>query len=474
MKMKIMNEGRRRRVSGMLLLLAFLGGCGVQKRPPLQPGESAFPQPSGYNAFSVEQEIQLGQQAAAEADAQLPELPARGPIQDYVSTLGQKLASQLPQNPYVFNFKVVNQKEINAFALPGGPVRINLGTVQAADSESELAGVIAHEISHVYLRHATRNASKQQIAQIPAAILGGILGGGAGGQLARMGLEFGLGSVFLKYSRDAESEADRTGAKIMYEAGYDPRAMVRFFEKLEGQEKGKEGSQFLSDHPNPGNRVEAVTLAISQLPPKRYIENAAEYGRIHTLAMQMKPMTAQQVAQMQQQKRGRADNISTGSITPSGNFRTLNHGAYQIQYPDNWEALGDRNSAVTIAPRAGLSQNAIAYGVVISGYQPPAQQSLSTSAQQIYQGLQQANPTMQVESGVQQLSVSGLPALAVNLRSASPLASADGNQVAERDMLVTIQRRDGTVLWLLFIAPEQQFNALSPTFRQMLESLRMG
>lgn len=463
---------RRHNFSSILLLLAFVFGCGVQKRPPLQPGESAFPQPAGYNAFSIEQEMQLGKQAAAEADSQLPELPARGPIQDYVSTLGQKLASQLPQNQYVFNFKVVNQKEINAFALPGGPVRINLGTIQAADSESELAGVIAHEISHVYLRHATRNASKEQIAQLPAAILGGILGGGVGGQLARMGLEFGLGSVFLKYSRDAESEADRTGAKIMYEAGYDPRAMVRFFEKLESQEKGKEGSQFLSDHPNPGNRVEAVTFAISQLPAKRYTENASEFRRVHAQAMQMTPYTAQQIAQMQQQKRGRAETVSAGAINPSGNFRTLNHGAFQIQYPDNWETFGNQNSAVTIAPRAGLSENAIAYGVVISGYQPQAQQSLSASTQQIFQGLQQSNPSMQAEGGAQQLSVSGLQGLAVNLRSASPLASANGNQVAERDMLVTIQRQDGSVLWLLFIAPEQQFNALSPTFRQMLDSLR--
>ncbi len=465
---------RRNRIGSALLLLTFVFGCGVQKRPPLQPGEDAFPQPSGYDAFSIDQEVQLGRQAAAEADSQLPELPARGPIQDYVSTLGHKLASQLPKNLFVFDFKVVNQKDINAFALPGGPVRINLGTIQAAGSEAELAGVMAHEISHVYLRHSTRNASKEQIAQIPAAILGGILGGGVGGQLARMGLEFGFGSVFLKYSRDAESEADRTGAKIMYEAGYDPHAMVRFFEKLEQQAGGKSGSQFLSDHPNPGNRVDAVNFAISQLPPKRYIENTSDFQRIHALAMKMNPYTAQQIAQMQQQKRGRADTVNAGAISPRGGFKTLNHGAFQIQYPDNWETFGARNSAVTIAPRAGLSQNAIAYGVVISGYQPQGQQSLSASAGQIYQGLQRSNQGMQAQGGAQQLTVDGQPALAVNLLSASPLVSSDGSQVPERDMLVTIQRHDGSVLWLLFIAPEQQFNALNPTFNHMLDSLRMN
>src|SRR5438270_10226940 len=146
----------------VLFFAVLMSACGVQKRPPLQPGENAFPQPSGYNAFSVEQEVQLGRQAAAEADAQLPELPPRGPVQDYVSTLGQKLASQLPKNPYVFDFKVVNQKDINAFALPGGPIRINLGTVKAPDSEGEFAGLIANEISHVNLRLATRTPPKEQ------------------------------------------------------------------------------------------------------------------------------------------------------------------------------------------------------------------------------------------------------------------------------------------------------------------------
>ena len=254
-----------------------LTSCAVKNRAPLQAGDTTFPEAKGFNSFSVDQEVQIGKQAAAEADAQLPELPARGPISDYVSTLGQKLARQLPENKYEFNFKVINQKEINAFALPGGPIRLNLGTLQAADNEAELAGVLAHEISHVYLRHATRNASKAQIAQIPAAILGGILGNGAGGQLARMGLEFGLGSVFMKYSRDAESEADYLGAKIMYEAGYDPQAMVAFFRKLEEMDKGSGGPQFLSDHPNPGNRAEAVTGAISQLPAKRFVTQSNEF-----------------------------------------------------------------------------------------------------------------------------------------------------------------------------------------------------
>jgi hypothetical protein len=366
----------------------------------------------------------------------------------------------------------VNEKDINAFALPGGPVRVNLGTIQAADSEAQLAGVLAHEISHVYMRHATRNASKEAIISLPAQIAGAILGNGIGGQLARLGIQFGAGSVFLKYSRDAESEADRTGAKIMYEAGYDPRAMAQFFEKLEG-ETGNGGPQFLSDHPNPGNRAAAVTAEISQLPPKHFIENTQEFQRIKQLAMRMHPYTAEQIAQMQRQRRPQFDGSALSSIQPSGGFQMLNGNGFAIQYPSNWRTYGDGRSAILIAPPAGVSQNAIAYGVLISGYAPQQSQSLEQSTQQVFSALERSNPGMRELSAKSNMSVNGMPAAVVNLVSESPLTS-NGQPVSERDVLVTMQRQDGSVIWMLFIAPEPHFNALEPTFQQMIQSLRIG
>ena len=460
-------------IAAYALLVAGCGG-GIKTSAPLQPGANAFPQPTGYNMFSVEQEVQLGKQAEAEADAQLPELPARNPVSDFVSTLGTKLARNLPDNPYQFNFKVINQKEINAFALPGGPVRINLGTIQAAQNEAQVAGVLAHEIAHVYLRHSTRQASKAQIAQIPAAILGGIAGNGAAGQLARLGLELGLGSTFLKYSRDAESEADYVGAKLMYETGYDPHEMARFFDRL-AEEEGSNGGgpQFLSDHPNPGNRSEAVNNAISQLPPKQFIKNTPLFTAAKADAAKAKPYTAQQIQQMAAQKQGNIQQISRNSIEPSGSFQQLNHSVFQIQYPSNWKAFGNQNGPVTIAPEAGVSQSAIAYGVVISGYQPQGQQSLQQSAEQIYAGLRESNPQMQAAGQPQNTSVNGMPAIAVDLQSPSPLQN-NGQPVVEHDKLVCVQRQDGTVLWLLFIAPDRDFRALAPTYQQMLQSLRVG
>src|SRR4249920_3665721 len=162
----------------------------------------------GFDIFSQEEEIQLGKQNAAEVRKQMPVLPDSDPVSQYVQKLGAKLAARAPGYQWPYSFHVVNVKEINAFALPGGPIFVNLGTIQAADNEAELAGVIAHEISHVVQRHGTRAASKQMAAQLPLAILGGVMGQGALSQMAQMGLSFGVGSYFLKNSRKAESEAD--------------------------------------------------------------------------------------------------------------------------------------------------------------------------------------------------------------------------------------------------------------------------
>jgi hypothetical protein len=463
----------RRRLTATLLAVMMFAGCAARQTGPIQPGPSGYPQPTGFNQFSIEQEIQIGRQAAAEADAQLPILPADNPITDYVDSLGIRLAENLPEPDFPYDFKVVNQKEINAFALPGGPIRINVGTVTAADNEAELAGVLAHEIAHVYMRHATRNASKQMAAQIPAAILGGLLGQGIGGQLARLGLQLGLGSAFLKYSRDAESEADYVGAKLMYEAGYDPRGMVSFFEELQAQ-GGSSGPEFLASHPNPGNRAASVGEAIRNLPPKQYGTHSAPFQQAKAEAAKLKPLTAQQVAQAAQQRQGRVENVNIGSIAPSRSFQRLDHSAFRIAYPQNWRVYGDQNSAVLIAPEAGVSQQAIAYGVLISGMQPrnPGQ-GLERSTADIYQMIRQSNPEVRASGGVQQTSFNGMRAMVLNLVGPSPLTSQNSQRVAERNMLVAIQRPDGMVLWLLFIAPEPHFDDLSPAFQQMLNSLQL-
>ena len=246
--------------------------------------EARYKPSSGMDFFSPQQEIQAGQQASADVRRKMRVLPDSDPISRYVQRLGGELASHAPGERWPYNFHVVNDKAINAFALPGGPIYINMGAITAADNEAQLAGVMAHEISHVVQRHATRAASKQVMAQAPLSIVGGMLGGSAGAQLARLGISFGVGSYFLRNSRKAESEADLIGTDIMYDSGYEPRQMAVFFEKLQAQGGGR-APQFLSDHPNPGNRASAVMDEVSTLPRKSsYRQDSAEFRQIKQLA----------------------------------------------------------------------------------------------------------------------------------------------------------------------------------------------
>src|SRR6202158_1748965 len=299
----------------------------------------------GFNIFSAPEEVQAGQQSAGQVAKQLPVLPDSDPVSIYVQRLGQQLAAHAPGEKWPYTFHVVNQKEINAFALPGGPVFVNLGTIQATDNEAELAGVMAHEISHVVQRHGTRAASKQMAAQLPLSILGGVMGQGALSQMAQMGLSFGVGSYFLTNSRRSESEADLLGTDIMYDTGFNPRAMADFFEKIQ-QEGGTRGPQFLSDHPDPGNRAQAVAAEVATLPRKtEYRSDSAEFRDVKQRVSGMRPLTSQQIAALQQSP---AMSASPGNVQSAVSLRSFSHRDFEISYPDNWQVFCDRNSAVTL------------------------------------------------------------------------------------------------------------------------------
>src|SRR3979411_1635980 len=193
----------------------------------------------GWNNFSPQDDINLGKRAATDAEKQLP-LCNAPKVDAYLTQLGTRLAQKLPTGgvQYPFEFHCVNDKAINAFALPGGYVFVNRGAIEAADNEAQLAGVIAHELSHVALRHGTSEATKAQAAQTGVGILGAIFGGNAGGALLTELGRFSAGGVLLRYSRAAETQEDVVGTQVLYDAGYDPRALAQFFEKIEADTRG--------------------------------------------------------------------------------------------------------------------------------------------------------------------------------------------------------------------------------------------
>src|SRR5262245_14842032 len=235
----------------LVVVLLVVAGTLTAQTKKLKPG---------FNLFSKEQDVQLGKESAAEVEKKM-KVVDNAELQTYISTVGKNLTSTAEAGDFPYTFKVVVEKSINAFALPGGPMYIHTGLLSAADNESQMVGVMAHEVSHVALRHGTNQASKQQMLQLPAMLASQATGsGGLLGTLGQLGINLGANSVLLKFSRGAETEADLLGTHLMHTAGYNPVELANFFRKLEaeGGNQNKLVEMFMSSHPNPGNRVQAV------------------------------------------------------------------------------------------------------------------------------------------------------------------------------------------------------------------------
>jgi predicted Zn-dependent protease len=261
---------------------------------------------SRKNSFTPSQDVQLGRQAAAEVRQQLPMLNDP-PTDALVEKIGRRLVAAVParlgQPAFRYTFDVVNLREINAFALPGGPMFLNRGMLQAARTDDEVAGVMAHELSHVVLRHGTLQAAKAQKFQIGAIagqVLGAIVGGQKGAIIAQ-GSQIGLGTYFLKYSREYEREADLLGAQMMARAGYDPRQMANMFRTIQ-QQGGNSGPEFLSDHPDPGNRHDAIIREARSLKVAAAANTGPAFDSVRARLAQMPvaPTTQQVVARANQ------------------------------------------------------------------------------------------------------------------------------------------------------------------------------
>jgi len=224
-----------------------------------------------------------------------------------------------------------------------------------------------------------------------------------------------------------------------------------------------------------------VSREVATLAPKQFRTDSADFRQTKQRVMGMKPLTAQQIAA--QQKSGGLDQPGSGQretgqpagdIAPSGSMRALNHSAFQLSYPDNWQVFGDQNSAVTIAPRGGVSQNAVAYGVMINGFQPESPNAtLDQATHELLASLRQSNPDLRAIGHDENIRLNGVAGKSVDLIGNSPLQDQNGRVARERDWLVTAKRSDGNLLYLIFISPDQDFGTLRPTFEQMLRTFRL-
>lgn len=470
-------------------------------------GGPQLPDP-GKAPMSREQQIQLGFQAASQVYQQMPVLPDNSPETQYIRQLGQKLVATIPsQNSWPFEFHVIPQKEINAFALPGGPMFVNAGTITAAHSEAELAGVMAHEMAHVYMQHSAKQAGKTQTTAALAGLAGALIGaltGGVIGQLAQAGIQFGAQGVILKYSRSDEAQADAVGAIIMYKAGYNPQALADFFKILDAQ--GGSVPQFLSDHPNPGNREQAIQQEIASWPSKKFITTSAAFTAAQKHAATVQMYTAQQISQgaksgqwaslnkqngsifkappgvnvsapaSQTQAGETARPVSLQDVLPSGRMVTTDLGPLKIASPDNWQTVApsQRGGDVRIAPQAGVIGDAIGYGVLLNGVKPnKAQASLDELTNELVQAMVKGGGDLHAVGNPQTIYVAGVQGRSVNMESTSPFPDAKGQPQKERDWLVTVPRSDGSVLYFVFVAPQSEFNRFSSTYDSMLKSIQL-
>lgn len=439
------------------------------------------------NKYTVQQDVQLGRQAAAEIRRQMPVLPENSEGDRYVERVGNRLIAAIPpeyrQRAFQYQFDVVNARDINAFALPGGPMFVNRGMIEAARNEGEMAGVMAHELSHVVLRHGTAQATEAQSAkfQIPAiggAILGAIIGGNVGGVIAQ-GTQLGVSAYFLKYSRDYERQADLLGAQIMARAGYDPRDLANMFRTIERQSGGGSGPEWLSSHPNPGNRYEAIMQEATRLPVNRNAaRDGGEFNRIQSgLRGQSPAPTMQEIAERgASRSSGRqypADSRIERQIeSPSARFSTHNLGNLaQVSVPNNWQRFEDGNS-VTFAPRGAYGnyqgQSVFTHGAII-GVVNAGTNNLQTATDRYVGGLLQSNSYLQQQSRYQRTSLGGRRALSVQLAGRSPVTGQ-----TEIVTVYTAMMRNGQLFNIVTVAPNNDARQYDQAFAGLLRSVQLN
>lgn len=432
------------------------------------------------NKFSPQEDVRLGREAAQQAEQQFPILRDEE-IRSYVQRVGERLVASIPaqfQHPeFRYTFKVVNASDINAFALPGGPMYVNRGMIEAARNEGEMAGVMAHEISHVALRHGTAQATKAQkyglLAGI-AGIAGTILGGPQIGQLAQA--PFAV--YFLKFSREYETEADILGAQMMANAGYDPHDLARMFQTI--QQQGGGGGGFLSDHPSPSDRYARINREADLLRVRDVMSDSREFARVHE-RLRGYPR-AQTMAEIQRSGQRYPTGEPTGNYPanpprgrvdyPSNRYQAVSifNGGVQVRVPDNWRQV-DQGNSVWFVPDGGYGemngQSVFTHGVSF-GVGQTSSRNLQNATDELVNGLEQGNRNLRATSGYQRTSLSGRTALISTMINTN---EATGQR--ENIRLITTQLRNGQLFYMIALAPQNERN-FENAFQNVFSSVRIN
>lgn len=431
------------------------------------------------NKYKVQDDIKLGNDAARQIEQQFPIL-RDDDATDYVERVGERLVASIPaefrQPAFDYRFKVVNARDINAFALPGGPMYVNRGMIEAARNEGEMAGVMAHEISHVALRHATAQATKQSSAgsvlgQLGLILGGAILGGQTGAQLGALGAQVWM----TRYSRDYENQADTLGARIMADAGYDPRDLANMFQTIAGQRSGGGAPEWLSSHPDPGNRYQKINREAQYLNVSRNpIKITRDFERVQARLRSMG--RAPSLAEIERGYRGgqggenptASGRYSRSVPFPSTRMRQYSGaGVVSLNVPSNWREFPTQSS-VQFAPEGAYGDQGITHGLMI-GIQGSQNYDLRSASDQYIREVLQSNSYLSARGGMVSTNLGGRRGYALQASGRSP--------VTGRDELVTIytaQLRNGQLFYVVTVVPGDESYSYNGAFRSILNSIRFS
>jgi len=451
------------------------------------------------NKFKPEEDVKLGREAAAEAEKQM-QLVNDPDLAGYIARVGEGLAAAIPpefQNPeFQYYFKVVNAKEINAFALPGGPMYVNTGMISAAKSEDEMAGVMAHEISHVALRHGTAQVTKAQKYSVLSGIMGmgGAIMGGPLGTAAQMGAQ-GVGVYLLKYSREYETEADLLGARIMAQAGYDPRELANMFRTIESQGGG--GGGWFSSHPSSKDRYakinqEAQMLQINTAaaPDKRdfiaaqqrltgqsnqaFVGNQAISENAQSRTRAASPdldAHAQATAQITQPRNAVNSPAPTGRVeSPAANYQTVDKGVFAASIPQNWDEL-EQGNEFWFSPKGGYGSangRTIFTHAINLGVAQTSARNAQQATEEFVNRLKQSNK-LKVHTGYEPMNIDKRPGRLITLEGVNEVTGRP-----EFVIVVMTQLRNGSLFYLIAVSPKDEYPRYQPTFASILGSVKLN
>ena len=441
------------------------------------------------NKYKLADDVKLGNQAAAEAEKQFPVIDD-SMVQRYISSVGDRLVAAIPpqfqHSEFDYRFKVVNASDLNAFALPGGPMYVNRGMIQSARNEGELAGVMAHELSHVALRHATAQATKQssvgnQLGIIGMILGGAVLGGQAGAQLGALGAQAWL----TKYSREYESQADMLGAQIMATAGYDPHDLVSVFEALERQ-GGNRGPQWLSSHPDPGNRAAKINRELQYLRVSANpIKMTRDFERVKSRLAGMPPARTMEQLQKEYERSGGRSNggypqsggqtnpTAGGRYTrsvemPSQRTRTYSNSGLSMRVPDNWREFSSSDDQVTFAPEGAYGDQGITRGAMLGVVTANSRDGYEAT-QSYIDSLLQSNTYLRQRGNIAQTTISGRSGNVVQLSGRSDITGE-----TELVTVCTTLLSNGVMVYIATVVPQSESYQYQTAFRSMLNSIRLN